>query len=157
MVGHRRRRWPTIKPTWRRSRSACCDCASGWWYGSVYGDSAGDGVAATALYLQTWWTGLVSDAGSAYPITFIQCWTNVKDVGPTLYKYYTMFFCLLGCRQPVSRGAWCPRVCLLDLPTCLWRVYRLLALIASLSYSDLSCLHPPPILSFSFHFRLIVW
>ena len=55
-----------------------------------------------------------------------------------------MFFCLLGCRQPVSRGAWCPRGCLLDLPTCLWRVYRLLALIASLSYSDLSCLHPPP-------------
>ena len=22
-------------------------------------------------------------------ITFIQCWTNVKDVGPTLYKCYT--------------------------------------------------------------------
>ena len=28
-------------------------------------------------------------------ITFIQCWTNVEDVGPTLYKCYTHVFCLL--------------------------------------------------------------
>ena len=24
-------------------------------------------------------------------ITFVQCWTNVEDVGPTLYKCYKMF------------------------------------------------------------------
>ena len=29
-------------------------------------------------------------------ITFIQCWSNVEDVGPTLYKCYTNVFCLLG-------------------------------------------------------------
>ena len=34
-------------------------------------------------------------------ITFIQCWTNVEDVGPTLYKCYTNVFCLLG-NQPTK-------------------------------------------------------
>ena len=29
---------------------------------------------------------------------FIQCWTNVEDVGPTLYKCYTNVLCLLGRR-----------------------------------------------------------
>ena len=29
-------------------------------------------------------------------IIFIQCWTNVEDVGPTLYKCYKNVFCLLG-------------------------------------------------------------
>ena len=29
-------------------------------------------------------------------ITFAQCWTNVEDVGPTLYKCYTNVVCLLG-------------------------------------------------------------
>ena len=29
-------------------------------------------------------------------ITFIQCWTNVEDVGPTLYKCFTNVLCLLG-------------------------------------------------------------
>ena len=29
-------------------------------------------------------------------ITFIQCWTNVEDVGPTLHKCYTYALCLLG-------------------------------------------------------------
>ena len=29
-------------------------------------------------------------------ITFIQCWTNVEDVGPTLYKCYTNVLSLLG-------------------------------------------------------------
>ena len=29
-------------------------------------------------------------------ITFIQCWSNVEDVGPTLYKCYTNVLCLLG-------------------------------------------------------------
>ena len=29
-------------------------------------------------------------------ITFIQCWTNVEDVGPTLYKCYTNVLCLSG-------------------------------------------------------------
>ena len=29
-------------------------------------------------------------------IKFVQCWTNVEDVGPTLYKCYTNVLCLLG-------------------------------------------------------------
>ena len=29
-------------------------------------------------------------------ITFVQCWTNVKNVGPTLYKCYANILCLLG-------------------------------------------------------------
>ena len=29
-------------------------------------------------------------------IIFVQCWTNVEDVGPTLYKCYTNVLCLLG-------------------------------------------------------------
>ena len=29
-------------------------------------------------------------------ITFVQRWTNVEDVGSTLYKCYTIFLCLLG-------------------------------------------------------------
>ena len=29
-------------------------------------------------------------------ITFVQCWTTVEDVGPTLYKCYTNVLCLLG-------------------------------------------------------------
>ena len=28
-------------------------------------------------------------------ITFIQCWTNVENVGPTLYKCYANVLCLL--------------------------------------------------------------
>ena len=28
--------------------------------------------------------------------TFAQCWTNVKDVGPTLYRCYTHVLCLLS-------------------------------------------------------------
>ena len=32
-------------------------------------------------------------------ITFVQCWTNLEDVGSTLYKYYAIALCLLGrCR-----------------------------------------------------------
>ena len=29
---------------------------------------------------------------------FVQCWTNVEDVGPTLYKCYRNVLCLLGRR-----------------------------------------------------------
>ena len=29
-------------------------------------------------------------------IPFVHCWTNVEDVGPTLYKRYTNVLCLLG-------------------------------------------------------------
>ena len=28
-------------------------------------------------------------------MTFVQCWTNVEDVGPTLYKCYANVLCLL--------------------------------------------------------------
>ena len=44
-------------------------------------------------------------------ITFVQCWTNVEDVGPTLYKCYTNVLCLLGSWQktPHSQNIlyWC--------------------------------------------------
>ena len=33
---------------------------------------------------------------------FMRCWTNVEDVGPTLYKCYTNVLCLLG-RRTFSR------------------------------------------------------
>ena len=29
-------------------------------------------------------------------ITFVQCWTNVEDVGPTLYKCYANVLYLMG-------------------------------------------------------------
>ena len=29
-------------------------------------------------------------------ITFVQCWTNVEDIGPMLYKCYANVLCLLG-------------------------------------------------------------
>ena len=29
-------------------------------------------------------------------MTYIQCWINVEDVGPMLYKCYTNDLCLLG-------------------------------------------------------------
>ena len=29
-------------------------------------------------------------------IQFVQCWTNVEDVGPALYKWYRNVLCLLG-------------------------------------------------------------
>ena len=37
-------------------------------------------------------------------ITFIQCWANVEDIGPALYKCYTNVLCLLGCwcRIPID-------------------------------------------------------
>ena len=33
-------------------------------------------------------------------ITFVQCWTNVEDVGPALYKCHTTVLCLLGRPRP---------------------------------------------------------
>ena len=32
----------------------------------------------------------------SYTIPSKQCWSNVEDVGPTLYKCYTNVLCLLG-------------------------------------------------------------
>ena len=37
-------------------------------------------------------------------ITFIQCWANVEDIGPTLYKFYINVLCLLGCRLLAPGG-----------------------------------------------------
>ena len=34
---------------------------------------------------------------------FMQCWTNVENVGPTLYKCYKNVLCLLGCRRTFSQ------------------------------------------------------
>ena len=34
-------------------------------------------------------------------ITFVQCWTNVEDVGPALCKFYTNVLCLLGMHRNV--------------------------------------------------------
>ena len=37
-------------------------------------------------------------------ITFVQCWSNVSAVGPTLYKCYTKRFAFTGTRfQPPSK------------------------------------------------------
>ena len=30
-------------------------------------------------------------------MTFVHCWPNVADVGPTLYTCYTNVWCLVGC------------------------------------------------------------
>ena len=40
-------------------------------------------------------------------LTFVQYWTNVVDVGPTLYKCYTNVLCLLD-RQPMCEGSTWP-------------------------------------------------
>ena len=46
-------------------------------------------------------------------IAFGQCWTNVEDVGPTLYKCYTHVLCLQGVAVQFTRDpmwtmtAWC--------------------------------------------------
>ena len=40
-------------------------------------------------------------------ITFVQCWTNVEDVGPTLYKWYTNVLCLLGYCRAKPKGSIC--------------------------------------------------
>ena len=43
-------------------------------------------------------------------ITFIQCWTSVGDVGPTLYKWYTNVLSLLWfvfMKHTTLAGAWC--------------------------------------------------
>ena len=37
-------------------------------------------------------------------ITFMQCWTNVEDVGPTLHKCYPNVLCLLGLNVPKTVG-----------------------------------------------------
>ena len=59
--------------------------------------------------LQTNWLYYCGDVETAWPqayidipvntkhlYDFVQCWTNVEDVGPTLYKCYTNVLCLLG-------------------------------------------------------------
>ena len=40
-------------------------------------------------------------------ITFTQCWTNVEDVGPTLYKWHTNALCLLGYCSAKQEGSNC--------------------------------------------------
>ena len=61
--------------------------------------------------LQTNWLYYWGDVETAWPklvltcsvntkhlYDFMQCWTNVEDVGPTLHKCYTNVLCLLGRR-----------------------------------------------------------
>ena len=36
-------------------------------------------------------------------IAFVQCWSNVEDVGPTLYTCYRNVLCLLESRSQQSR------------------------------------------------------
>ena len=43
-------------------------------------------------------------------IPFIQCWSNFKDVGPTLYKCYTNVLCLLGVCG-VAQAPWSHVIC----------------------------------------------
>ena len=54
----------------------------------------GDG-SANAERLAAFFHGL-SQQTQNISLTFIQCWANVEDVGPTLYKCYTNVLCLLG-------------------------------------------------------------
>ena len=44
----------------------------------------------------SWRVGWLSQQTQSICITFVQCWTNVKDVGTTLYKCYINVLCLLG-------------------------------------------------------------
>ena len=41
------------------------------------------------------WALMASQSTQNICITFVQCWTNVEDVGPTLYKWYANVLCLL--------------------------------------------------------------
>ena len=55
-------------------------------------------------------------------IPFVQCWTNVEDVGLTLDKCCTHVFCLLGYYLPLCyRNGTC-RLCIFSLctPPCHW-------------------------------------
>ena len=63
-------------------------------------------------------------------IIFVQCWTNVEDVGPTLYKWSTNVLCsdpahtryllnavsMLGQREPTLRQHWVNAACFLGTP-----------------------------------------
>ena len=53
-------------------------------------------------------------------ITFVQCWTNVENVGPTLYKCYTNVLCLLGCTLSLL-------TILYDYATIQWRIAIIIA------------------------------
>ena len=67
-LGQRRRRWPNIEPT------------------------LGQCLVLTGNYR----CSLNTPVNTKHLYDFIQCWTNVEDVGPTLYKCYTNVLCLLG-------------------------------------------------------------
>ena len=59
-------------------------------------------VVFGALRVNTW----VPASTKNFCITFVQCWSNVEDVGPTLYKCYTKVLCFLGSshfHSPCSR------------------------------------------------------
>ena len=43
-----------------------------------------------------YWQLLTCPVNAKHLYDFMQCWTNVEDVGPTLYKCYTNVLCLLG-------------------------------------------------------------
>ena len=52
-----------------------------------------------------WWFVLSQQSQSIF-ITFVQCWTNVEDVGPALYQCYKNVLCLLGCPSDLSEQMW---------------------------------------------------
>ena len=56
-------------------------------------------LAQFSIYVQK--GGLKPDSFHLY--YFMQCWTNVENVVPTLYKCYTNVLCLLGCRRTFSQ------------------------------------------------------
>ena len=62
--------------------------------------SALDGFRLIQLGPNEWWPTRNPDkrlpGKHNFFITFIQCWTNVEDVGPTLYKCYKNVLCSLG-------------------------------------------------------------
>ena len=97
-----------VKPAtyWRRP-SVWRRCVEPWtgrgWAGSVRGTSSviwWHGVHPPASYTEASHSKSNHRVGSPvktkYFYNFIQCWTNVEDVRPTLYKCYTNDLCLLG-------------------------------------------------------------
>ena len=62
-------------------------------------------LLATVVKLIAFFIELRSQQIQSICITFVHCLTNVDDVGPTLYKWYTHILCLLGCNAETQR-AW---------------------------------------------------
>ena len=66
--------------------------AEPWWHSPGHNTSKRHNLATKEKHMKY----PVSQQTQNMCITFVQCWTNVEDDGPTLYKCYTHVLCLLG-------------------------------------------------------------